>query len=61
MTPLEIQERYAKYESLWRDHVESARGHAFLGGACYPRFTERDKQEFIRTVATIDQQDRPAD
>lgn len=56
MTTKTYVEKYAAYEQAWEAHKARVNGHRFLAGGCQARFSERDKQEFIRTLALIDTQ-----
>jgi hypothetical protein len=47
---IEPTKQYAEYERAWEAHKERVNGHRFLAGACQSRFSERDKQEFIRML-----------
>lgn len=50
-------EKYAEYERAWRRHVERVNGDRFLAGMFPARFTQKDKQEFIRTLVVIEASD----
>jgi len=43
-----------KYAEAWRQYVDRVNCDRFCGGGFPARFTEKDKQEFIRTLALID-------
>jgi hypothetical protein len=51
--------KYAEYERAWHAHVDAVNAHRFAGGGFPARFSEKEKQEFIRTLALIDSRGSP--
>ncbi len=56
-----VEAEYARYEQAWRDHVDRVNSERFGGGMFPARFTERDKQAFIQTLALIEMKVRAED